>query len=178
MIARRAKREAGKSPGALPAALAAAAGLALAAGAALAAESGSFELHESYAHDLATMRHADAEITAGSLRGTAAILKSSGGPFKEGAKFGAACLLYLKESAEGVRLEAPCALTDASGDRLWLLVEKHEGGVRDSRGRGVQRIAGGAGKYAGARGECSYRSETLPDGRAVVVQSTCSWRRP
>lgn len=177
MIARGAKRKAGKPPGALPAALAVAAGLALAAGAALAAESGSFELHETYAPDLATMKHADAEITAGSLRGAAAILKSGGGPFREGANFGAACLVYARKTEKSVRLEAPCALTDASGDRLWLLVEKHEGGVRDNGGRGVQRIAGGSGKYAGARGECAYRSETLPNGR-LVVQSTCNWRRP
>ena len=152
--------------------------VAFGAGGALAAESGTFAFHESAVHDYSTMKHADADITVGPLRGTATILKSSGGPFKEGANFGAMCLVYVRKTEKGVRLEAPCAFTDASGDKIWLLARRSMGDIQvGGGGRGVQSIVGGTGKYAGVTGSCPYRTDYLPD-KWLVSKSTCSWRRP
>ena len=160
------------------AAAAALAGLAFSAGGALAAESGSFEFYESAVHDYSTMKHADADVTVGPLRGTATIVRSSGGPFPAGANFGAACLVYVKKTKKGVQLQAPCAFTDSAGDKLYLLAERREGDIQvGGGGRGVQRIMGGTGKYAGMSGECPYRTDYLPD-KWLVSKSTCSWRKP
>lgn len=162
----------------LDGAAAALACLAFSAGSALAAESGSFEFHESAVHDYSTMKHADAEITVGPLRGTATILKSSGGPFPAGTNFGAACLVYVRKSGGNVQLQAPCAFTDPSGDKLYLLAERRMGDIQvGGGGRGVQRIVGGTGKYAGVSGECPYRTDYLPD-KWLVSRSTCAWRKP
>ena len=160
------------------AALAVAAGLAFGAGSALAAESGTFEFYESAVHDYSTMKHADADVTVGPLHGTATIVKSSGGPFREGANFGATCLVYARKTKKGVHLEAPCAFTDAAGDKLWLIARRSMGDIQvGGGGRGVQRIVGGTGKYAGVTGNCPYRTDYLPD-KWLVSKSTCSWSRP
>lgn len=160
------------------AAAAALAGLAFSAGVTLAAESGSFEFYESAVHDYSTMKHADADVTVGPLRGTATIVRSSGGPFPAGANFGAACLVYVKKTKKGVQLQAPCAFTDSAGDKLYLLAERSAGDIQvGGGGRGVQRIMGGTGKYAGMSGECPYRTDYLPD-KWLVSKSTCSWKKP
>lgn len=96
---------------------------------AAAGESGRFELHESYVHDYTTMQHAGVAITGGALRGTGVIVRSSGGPFPEGGSYGITCLVYAKKSKKGMDLEAPCTLTDSSGDMLHLMAIRRAGDV-------------------------------------------------
>ena len=151
------------------------AGAVCAAQIAVAGESGSFELLESYVHDYTVMEHAGTTITNGPLRGTATIVRSGTGPFAQGSRYGAACLVYAKESAVGIDLDVPCAFTDSSGDKWYMLVKESDSAIGD--GKGNQRIVGGTGKYAGVTGNCPYELGNLPD-KWLVAASTCTWRKP
>ena len=157
--------------------------LVFAAGAACAAplaagESGSFKLYTSAVHDYTVMKHAGRTITGGPLEGTAAIVETSGGPFAEGASYRVTCLVYARKSGAGLDLEAPCALTDADGDSLYVTAERRAGDTEvGGGGQGVQRILGGAGKYADVTGNCRYTTDYLPDDR-LVSATTCEWRKP
>ena len=145
---------------------------------AVAQESGSFELVENYVHDYTTLEHAGRTITAGPLEGTATVVKSSGGPFTEGGNWRIACVVYARSSDAGLDLEAPCTLTAGSGDRVYLLSQRRAGDVAvGGGGRGVQRIVGGTGRYAGITGECPYTTSYLPD-RWLVTWAACIWRKP
>ncbi len=63
-------------------------------------------------------------------------------------------------------------MTDESGDRVYLLAERREGDVAvGGGGRGVQRIVGGTGRYAGVTGDCPYTTSHLPD-RWLVSRGT------
>ena len=141
-------------------------------------ESGSVELLESYVHDYTTLEHAGRTVTAGPLEGTATVIKSSGALFAEGGSLRIACVAYAKSSDAGLDLEAPCTLTDESGDKVYLMSERRAGDVAaGGGGRGVQRIVGGTGRYAGVTGECPYTTSYLQD-RWVVSRVACTWRRP
>ena len=145
---------------------------------ALAGESGSFDLIESHLHDYTTLEHPGQTVIGGPLRGTATILKSSGSPFAEDTNYDAVCLVYVRRSEAGIDLEAPCTLTDLSGDQLYLLAERRQGDVgAGSGGQGNQRIVGGTGKYAGITGNCPYTTSYLPN-RWVVSRATCLWQKP
>ncbi len=145
---------------------------------AVAQQSGSFELVETHVHDYTTLEHAGRTITAGSLEGAATVVRSSGGPFAEGGNWRVTCVVYAGRSDAGIDLEAPCTMTDESGDRVYLLAERREGDVAvGGGGRGVQRIVGGTGRYAGVTGDCPYTTSHLPD-RWLVSQGTCNWRKP
>lgn len=128
-------------------------------------ESGSFEIVENYVHDYTTLEHAGRTITAGPVEGTATVLKSSGAPFAEGGNWRIACVAYARSSDAGLDLEAPCTLTAESGDTVYLLAERRAGDVAaGGGGRGVQRILGGTGRYAGVTGECPYTTTTFRTG--------------
>ena len=152
---------------------AAIAGVVCAAQVAVAGESGSFDLLESYVHDYTVMEHRGTTITGGPLHGTATIVRSGGGPFAQGSRHSAACLVYAKESAGGADLEVPCVFTDPSGDKWYMLVKESSVGG----GKGSQRIVGGTGRFAGVTGNCPYEVKNLPDKR-LVAASTCTWRKP
>lgn len=159
--------------------LAAAALLAVAgAQAAWAGGSGSFRLLESAVHDYTTMQHAGRTITAGPLRGTATVVDSSGGPFAEGGLYNLLCVVYVKKSDSALELEAPCTLTDSSGDQLYVLARRSAGDVAVAGGgSGSQAILGGTGKYRGVTGDCPYTTSYLPD-KWLVSTGTCAWRGP
>ena len=67
------------------------------------------------------LEHAGRLITAGPLKGTATVIKSSGGPFAEGGNWRIACVVYGRSSEAGIDLEAPCTMTDEPGDKLYLM---------------------------------------------------------
>ena len=145
---------------------------------ALAGESGSFDLIEVHLQDYTKLELPGRTVTGGPLDGTATILESSGVPFPEGANYRARCLVYVKRSDAGIDLEAPCTLTDLSGDELYLLARRRQGDVEaGGGGRGSQRIVGGTGKYAGIVGNCPYTTSYLPD-KWLVSRAACTWRRP
>ena len=145
---------------------------------ALAGGSGSFRLLESAVHDYTAMKHAGRTVTAGPLRGTAMIVDSSGGPFAEGTHYNLLCVVYAKKSKSAIDLEAPCTLTDSSGDELYVLAKRSAGDVEVAGGgSGSQAILGGTGKYRGVTGKCPYTTGYLPD-KWLVSTAACTWSGP
>ena len=157
-------------------ALAAAAAM-LVAQAAVAEESGSYRAIRSYHHEYITVDHGAETFTGGFLRGTRTIIESSGGPFVAGSNTRSQCLVYSRSSTDGIALEAPCTSTDAAGDTLYSRAIRNQGDVAvGGGGAGQWELLGGAGKYEGISGICSYRTEYLEGDWAVIV-TDCTWTR-
>ncbi len=146
--------------------------------AASAQESGSFRVLHSYVQDYSTIDHAGGAVTGGSLVGTSTVLESSGPPFVEGETGVVRCIVFARASPDGVELEAPCAVTDDTGDELFLLARRRDGDTAEGGGgTGTYVIMGGTGKYADVAGECPYEARYLPEN-LVVSPTMCTWRRP
>jgi len=145
---------------------------------ALAGESGSFSAVMGFNSDYTRIEFAGGNVTGGALRGPATITKSSGAPFVEGESSARVCIVYAKETEAGVQLEAPCVLTDLSGDQLYLMANRSIGDVAaGGGGAGKQQIMGGTGKYSGMTGSCDYSVAYLP-GDIGVTQTKCEWQKP
>ena len=143
---------------------------------AAAEENGEFRLLTSFVHAYTTIEHSGARVTGGASSGTASVIESTGAPFVAGAHHLATCVLFARESDGEVELEAPCTLTDASGDRLYVLSVRDSGDIA-AGGPGRLEILGGSGIWAGVQGSCSYVVE-YPGERHVVSMAECKWRRP
>jgi len=142
------------------------------------ADSGTYESIVSLVPQYKSMEHGDGTVTGGSSAGTSTILKSSGAPFTEGASSAFECVIFAKKTAAGMDLEAPCASTDASGDKVFSVARRKVGDVSEGGGgQGTTQITGGTGRYAGLTGSCSYRVDYLP-GNRLVSMSKCRWQRP
>ena len=162
----------------IAAALVAASGVLCAAQVAGAEESGSFSLVASYVHDYTTVEHGGKTFVGGSLRGTNTVVESDGGPFVAGAISVTACVVYARTSDAGMDLDAPCTNTDSSGDRWFSLSKRTVGDTAvGGGGKGRMELLGGAGKYAGVTGSCTYTTRYLADN-LVASQKNCTWRRP
>ncbi len=167
-----------KSLGRISLASLAAAAFVFAAHLAAAAESGTFRLLESHKHDYTVMDHAGAKITAGPLHGTGTITQSSGGPFVEGENHNSTCLVYVRQSAEGIDLDAACTFTNKAGEAFYVRARRRAGDVKTGGGgQGVQTLMGGTGKYAGVSGECPYTTNYLPR-KWLVSLVDCKWSKP
>ncbi len=140
-------------------------------------EGGTFSIIRSYARTHATLEHAAGTISTGSLEGTVTTLASSGEPFTQGDHSLISCLFYATSTAEGVSIEAPCTITDGSGDR-WYTMSRRDAGDMASGGGGEGRLElmGGTGKYAGVTGTCTYEASYLTQDR-VVSDGDCTWER-
>ena len=143
---------------------------------AAAEESGEFRLLTSFVHAYTTIEHSGARVTGGSSSGTASVIESTGVPFVAGAHHLATCLILATERDGEVELEAPCTLTDASGDRLYVRSVRDSGDIA-AGGPGRIEILGGSGMWTDVRGSCSYDAEYLGQ-RHVVSMAECKWRRP
>ena len=140
-------------------------------------ESGSFSTIGSYVNNYVKFDHAGGTVVGGSMEGTDTVIESTGGPFSEGAHNLVTCVAYGKISAEGPDFEAPCTVTDASGDRLYTLARRRAGGVeKGGGGEGRLELLGGTGKYAGVTGHCAYAADYLANNRHVLT-TDCEWRR-
>lgn len=157
--------------------------LALAAGAAIlwappevsAEESGSLSLIATSVRDFTTLEHAEGTFFGGTLQGTSTVLTSSGGPFVEGEHSLVTCLIYGKRSASGVDLETACTVTNADGDKFYLLAERSTGDVAaGGGGQGHLEFVGGTGVFAKLRGRCAYDTEYLANDQ-VVTTADCTW---
>ena len=145
---------------------------------ALAGESGSFSAVMGFNTDYTRIDFAGGNVTGGALRGPATITKSSGAPFVEGESSSRVCIVYAKETGAGVQVESSCALTDLSGDQLYLMATRKAGDVAaGGGGAGKQQIMGGTGKYADITGSCEYTVDYLP-GDIGVTQTKCEWQKP
>ena len=144
----------------------------------IAGESGTYESISSFVSDYTKFEFANQGIISGPLHGTDTITKSSGGPFVIGESRVMLCAVYGKKSDAGMDLEAPCALTDASGDKEFNLSKRSAGDTEvGGGGDGLLQIVGGTGKYAGITGSCSYTIDYLADNRGVSI-TTCEWQKP
>ena len=158
-------------------ALVAAAGVLCAMSAAADSESGSLTIVASGTAHYTTLEHAGRTVTGGPLGGAAAVAESSGGLFSENDNFHFACIVYSRQSAEGIDLEAPCTYTDASGDSWYVMAIRHAGDVEaGGGGPGNMDIMGGTGKFAGIAGNCSYQVDYMPGDR-FVTRNLCEWTR-
>ena len=118
--------------------------------AAVYADSGTYEAVASLVPQYKSMQHGDGTVTGGSSAGTSTIVKSSGAPFTEGASSSFECVVLAKKSAAGMDLEAPCASTDASGDKVFSVARRKEGDLSEGgRRAGVQPDNG---RYRALRG--------------------------
>lgn len=156
----------------------AAAAVITAASTATAQESGSYWSISSYFHSYVTIEHDGETYVGGPLKGTMTVVESSGGPFVAGANIVTECLVFSRNRADGLLIEAPCVFTDAAGDLLHTYAIRNEGTLAavGGGGEGTWELRGGTGKYAGITGSCSYRTEYLKGDR-LVVRSDCTWSR-
>ena len=149
----------------------------VAAQAAIAEESGSYRSLRSFHHDYITIDHGGQTFTGGMLRGTRTIIQSSGGPFVEGANSYTQCLVFSTSSEDSISLDAPCIDTDTSEDVMYMRAVRNEGTVgAGGGGEGVWELLGDTGKYAGISGSCTYTTEYL-EGGVAVVQADCAWSK-
>ncbi len=149
----------------------------MAAQAVVAEESGSYRSLRSFHHDYITIDHDGRTFTGGMLTGTRTIIESSGGPFVEGANSYTECLVFSTSSEDGISLEAPCTDTDTSGDVMYTRAVRNEGTVgAGGGGEGVWELLGGTGRYEGVTGSCTYRTEYL-EGGVAVVHADCTWTK-
>ena len=145
--------------------------------AAYAEESGTYRALRSFHHDYITIDHGERTFTGGVLTGTRTITESSGGPFVAGANSYTECLVFSSSSDDGITLQAPCVDTDTAGDVMHTRAVRNEGTVgTGGGGQGVWELLGGTGKYAGITGTCSYRTEYL-EGGVAVVHADCTWSK-
>lgn len=90
------------------------------------------------------------------------------------------CLIYGKRSASGVDLETACTVTNADGDKFYLLAERSTGDVAvGSGGRGHLEFVGGTGVFAKMRGRCAYDTEYLANDQVVTTRTAPgAWSDP
>ncbi len=138
-------------------------------------EVGEFRFLASLESAYTTIEHAGASITGGSSSGTFSVVESTGGPFVAGAHHLATCVVLVRASGGEVEIEAPCTLTGASGDQLYVVSVRDSGDI-EAGGPGRIEILGGSGAWAGVQGTCSYDATYL--GQHVVSVAECEWRRP
>ncbi|NIO43798.1 MAG: hypothetical protein GTO41_28755 [Burkholderiales bacterium] len=142
------------------------------------ADSGTFESLASFTKNYKTMQYSDGTVTGGTLSGTQTVISSSGGPFVAGANDYLECIVLAVKTSAGMDLQSPCAVTTASGDKMFVIYLRKAGDTSEgSAGEGTSTISGGTGQYAGISGRCTYAVEYLPNDKAVT-RSKCNWRRP
>jgi len=140
-----------------------------------AAESGSFESIASFTTHYVTFEHGDETVIGGPIDGTETILNSSGGIFTVGDSGVFECLVFVKKTAEGINNESPCTVTDSAQDKFFTVSRRRTGDM-NTGGPGKREILGGTGKYAGVKGECTYKTAYLPGNRATSI-SKCEWKK-
>ena len=91
----------------IAAAVVAAIGIGCTVHTATAGESGTFTMISSMTTDYTTIAHAGGTVIGGASEGTSTMIRSSGGPFVEGAHSHTTCVVYGKRSAAGTELEGP-----------------------------------------------------------------------
>ena len=140
-------------------------------------KSGTYEFVSSFVTDYTVVEQSEQTVIGGPGIGTVTIVKSSGGPWAEGASASAVFVVHIKKSDAGIDLEASNAQTDSSGDK-WFTVAKRTAGdtAVGGGGKGSLEMTGGTGKYEGIIGTCEYTVDYLPENRIVTI-GTCDWQR-
>ena len=153
-----------------------AAGLALGAafaGGPAGAEEGAFRALQSVERQYsASIEGPEGRIEAAHWTGTHTVLETDGPPFGTGSSRVVYLARYWRDGGTLKKLISPSTVTDADGDRLFMVAERSNTPV------GRAGIGGGTGKYAGVKGSCRYVIEYVGDEQTtIVVDMTCDWAR-
>lgn len=141
------------------------------------AESGTVDVLVSTVSVLTSVPMGDTTVTARSGSGTITFIRSSGGPFVEGASGAAQFASFSKKSPVAFELEADGLATFSSEDTLLLLFKRRTGDLAaGTSGEGTLQLIGGAGRFAGINGQCKYKVENL-SGNWQVTTGKCQWSR-
>ena len=140
-------------------------------------KSGTFQFIQALNTDYTLVEQSEQTITAGSLKGSVTITKSSGGPVEEGSSQAQVAVIYIKKSSAGIDLIADGTQTDSDGDKRFLNGRRTAGDIAvGGGGQGTQEMTGGTGKYEGITGTCKYTVDYLPENR-IVTRGICEWKR-
>jgi hypothetical protein len=141
------------------------------------AENGTVDVLISTVSVLTSVAMGDTTVTARSGSGTITFIRSSGGPFDEGASGAAQFASFSKKSSAAFELEADGLATFSSGDSLLLLFKRRTGDLAaGTSAEGTLQLTGGAGRFAGINGQCKYKVENLA-GNWQVTTGKCQWSR-
>jgi hypothetical protein len=141
------------------------------------AEGGAVDIVLSAISTVYAVQMGDTAVTARGGNGTVTFIRSSGGPFVEGASGTVQYASFSKKTATGFELEADGVATFSSNDTLQLLFKRRSGDLAaGTSGEGVLHLTGGAGRFAGVSGECNYKVENLPGNWNVTI-AKCQWTR-
>jgi hypothetical protein len=141
------------------------------------AESGSVELLASTTSVLTSVQFGDTAVTSRGGSGIITFIKSSGGPFAEGASGTAQFVSFSKKSPAGLELEADGVATFSSEDILLLLFKRRTGDLAaGSSGEGTLQLTGQAGRFAGVSGQCKYKVDNLAGNWQVTI-AKCQWSK-
>jgi hypothetical protein len=141
------------------------------------ADSGTFDFLLSAVSIPTSVQMGDTTVTARSGSGTITFIRSSGGPFVEGASGTGQYASFSKKSPSGFELEADGVATFSSDDTLLLLFKRRTGDLAaGTSGEGTLHLPGGTGRFAGINGQCKYKVENL-SGNWNVTIGKCQWNR-
>jgi hypothetical protein len=141
------------------------------------AESGTVDVLVSTVSVLTSVPMGDTTVTARSGSGTITFIRSSGGPFVEGASATAQFVSFSKKTPMAFELEADGLATFSSEDTLLLLFKRRTGDLAaGTAGEGTLQLNGGTGRFAGINGQCKYKVENL-SGNWQVTICKCQWSR-
>ena len=141
------------------------------------AESGTVDIVQVSVNVPGSVQMGDTTVTARSGSGTLTFIRSSGGPFVEGASGSAQFASFSKKSPTGFDLEADGVATFSSEDTLLLLFKRRTGDLAaGTSGEGTLQLTGGSGRFAGVTGQCKYKVDNL-SGNWNVVTGKCQWSR-
>lgn len=152
-------------------------GLSLAVMSGIAAADGTFKGIVIATYDYETLEHYEAKIVTGPLKGVMTVMEGSREPFATGAVFMRQCVVFASRTGDDTDIEAPCTLTDESGDQVYTRSVRLTGDVATrSAAPGGWQLLGGTGKYANVTGTCPYSTKYLPNG-FMILHASCDWER-
>lgn len=157
-------------------------------------ERGTFKAITIMTYDYTTIERSGYAYIGGPAQGGHVVVESSGGPFAVDAMENIRCFVFAKGQKKDLEIEAPCEITDMSGDKLHIIAgrtsaEIPEGtagegswqvmdgtGEYEATAEGIWHIVDGTGKYEKIRGKCTYTTQYLKDG-VVGIPSNCEWMK-
>ena len=140
------------------------------------ADNGTVDMVLSALSTVSSVQMGEATVTARGGNGTITFVKSSGGPFVEGASANVQFASFSKKTPTGFELEADGLVTFVSQDTLQLLFKRRSGDLAaGTTGEGTLQFTGGTGRFAGVTGQCKYKVENLSGNWGVTI-AKCSWQ--
>ena len=140
------------------------------------ADSGTTDIVLSAMSTVASVQMGETTVTARGGSGTITFIRSSGGPFVEGASANVQFASFSKKTPTGFELEADGVATFVSQDTLQLLFKRRSGDLAaGTSGEGVLQFTGGTGRFSGVIGQCKYKVENLSGNWGVTI-AKCSWQ--